>query len=90
MPSRYTNVHPAQPDLTNSVRHKTDMPTVHKPADSGEQVLTFREAEVSQEVRSLSTGRARGLQLENGCSEGANPPGFEWDFGHRWGGGHIH
>ncbi|TNN84753.1 hypothetical protein EYF80_004798 [Liparis tanakae] len=40
------------------------------------------EAEVSQEVRLLSTGRARGLQLENGCSEGANPLGFEWDFGH--------
>ena len=49
-----------------------------------ELVLAFREVEVSQEVRSLSAGRARGLQLENGCSERANPRGFEWDLA-RWG-----
>lgn len=35
---------------------------------------------MSQEVRLLSTGCARGLQLENGCSEWTNPQGFEWDF----------
>lgn len=45
-------------------------------------VLTFREAKVSREVRLLSTGRARGLQLENGCSERPNPQGFKWDFIH--------
>lgn len=45
-----------------------------------ELVLAFREVEVSQEVRSLSAGRARGLQLENGCSERDNPRGFEWDL----------
>lgn len=45
-------------------------------------VLTFREVKVSQEVRLLSTGCARGLQLDNSDSQRINPHGFEWDFLH--------
>lgn len=48
----------------------------------GVLVLTFRKVEVSREVRLVSPGRAKVLQLENGCSERPNPLGFNWDFAH--------
>lgn len=70
------------PVWRNSGCQLANMQTIHCPHGAEVLVLTFRESEVSREVRLLSTGRARGLQLENGCSERPNPQGFKWDFVH--------